>query len=177
MKEAAAKMKEAAAKKGGGTQVNSAQFGGGQVNGAQSGGAQVNGAQLCGYQVNGAQFAFAADAASKESQAANTGSSNQVAVPLVQAVVPKSKWGPPLALVGSMIEVEWNSGWCEVDIISEERQANGRQLFKFFYTDPAEPIESRFQINRFDIGKQYMEWRPVVVPKQSQPPISLSGRR
>ena len=37
-------------------------------------------------------------------------------------------------------------------MVSEERQANGRQLFKLFYTDPAEPIETRFQLHHFDNG-------------------------
>ena len=26
-----------------------------------------------------------------------------------------SKWGPPLALVGSKVEVEWDKGWCQAD--------------------------------------------------------------
>ena len=85
----------------------------------------------------------------------------------------ESKWGPPLALVGSDVEVEWDSGWCRAHVVSEERQANGRQVFKLFYTDPAEPIGSRTQLHHFDKGKQCMNWRPVVVaPAAAPPPIS-----
>ena len=54
-----------------------------------------------------------------------------------------------------------DTGWCQADVVSEERQANARQFFKLFYTDPAEPIESRFQLHHFDKGKQCMSWRPV----------------
>ena len=63
------------------------------------------------------------------------------------------KWGPPWALVGSKVEVEWDKGWCQANVVSEERQANGRKFFKLLYTDPAEPIESRFQLHHFDQGK------------------------
>ena len=83
----------------------------------------------------------------------------------------ESKWGPPLALVGSDIEVEWDSGWCRAHVVSEERQANGRQVFKLFYTDPAEPVKSRTQLHHFDKGKQCMNWRPVVAPAAVPPPI------
>ena len=60
--------------------------------------------------------------------------------------------------------MEWDSGWCHAHVVSEERQANGRQVFKLFYTDPAEPIGSRTQLHHFDKGKQCMNWRPVVAP-------------
>ena len=76
----------------------------------------------------------------------------------------ESKWGPQLVLVGSDVEVEWDSGWCKAHVVSEERQANGRQLFKLFYTDPAEPLGSRTQLHHFDNGKQCMNWRPIVAP-------------
>ena len=81
----------------------------------------------------------------------------------------KSKWGPPLALVGSNVEVEWDKGWCKAHVVSEERQANGRQVFKLFYTDPAEPVESRTQLHHFDNGKQCMNWRPAVSATVSRP--------
>ena len=99
---------------------------------------------------------FAAEARAKSAVVAN-------------AVPGESKWGPPLALVGSKIEVEWDKGWCQADVVSEERQVNGRQLFKLFYTDPDEPIESRFQLHHFDKGKQCMSWRPVTAPAASAP--------
>ena len=81
----------------------------------------------------------------------------------------ESKWGPPLALFGSNVEVEWDKGWCKAHVVSEERQANEGQVFKLIYTDPAEPVESRTQLHYFDNGKQCMNWRPAVPAAVSRP--------
>ena len=90
------------------------------------------------------------------------------------------RWGPKLALVGSKVEVEWDSGWCEAEVVGEELTANGRQLFELHYTDPDEPEGTRIMYHNFDTGKQCKPWRTV--PSRAAPPAtsalaSLPGQR
>ena len=90
------------------------------------------------------------------------------------------RWGPKLALVGSKVEVEWESGWCEAEVVGEELTASGRQLFELHYTDPNEPEGTRIMYHNFDTGKQCKPWRavsPRTAPPAEIPAASLPENR